>query len=712
MQYATLVSFYKFTNVFGTPTIVQHSPPYLTQNLEAVLFAATSHEASERFDGPLSHASYHRSTLFPQYWISMFTSLLMQRFGYMHASHQHQELERRGRSRTPKPTPMAVASGGSIPHPSHYRHSRNVHSTAPPRRRQSKHYTSRPPQPPPPKGKSPDRSEPGALEDAIHEAHARGDLRQCLQWVLELQGVYLDWDDPRLDTVTEDDLCFAESAGMGPDATPEERARAEQYWAMRQAEEDEAQRVWELTATEEEKAASRRLRGQLDAEQKKRDARAQYFRAPRRDKVAALPRHRPSPGVKSVLSRSLDSTDTVQTVVIRLPPRSRQEFLFPFDEEELSAVRTMWHEQGRQGFAISETLVRPPTKPPVQASDVAGPTVQNPHLVSPDASDTNTSSASTSTSSSGSAPSALFSSIHTTTSVATSISTVTNLSSPCSPSKDSSPQVLQATKPAPVQLTHKFVPVPSTESPLHQHAASVSLRETLKADRARRIHGQLRTQSAPHDPECDISSRAKSVSSGIRWLRKGGKVVEEFVDLVARLPTSYMPVSDVEGSSLRSKSCPPVSGIQTPTPPPETFIYLLPLRPPPLYPRVFPPIPTLPRSPYRPLTPPTLPTPRMRLVSNPQFLRLKALQNRVLWGLVPVSQAECEALADIERAYRASMSPGRPDVDRCGHMFTAKESLMRVAMDGLGKSALSTQFAQANDQGNAMAALWTWWPLH
>ena len=196
---------------------------------------------------------------------------------------QCQEAPERGRSRTPKPTRVAVPFGGEPYRPPLHRSSLMVHI---PRTRssQSMHRTNRVP----PKGPSPDRSEPGALEDAIHEAYARGDLRQCLQWVLEMQGVYLEWDDPRLDTVTEDDLCFSEQTGMGPDATLEERARAEAYWAMRRAEDDEMQRSWELTASQAERDAAKRLRDQFEAEQRRRDARVQYFRAPRPDRVPSI----------------------------------------------------------------------------------------------------------------------------------------------------------------------------------------------------------------------------------------------------------------------------------------------------------------------------------------------------------------------------------------------------------------------------------------
>ena len=636
----------------------------------------------------------------------------------MHASHQHQPLER-GRSRTPKSTPIAMALGGPPPHLSRHRLSTNnvqVHSVGTHhlhRQTPAYHPPRRRPPPPPRKGKSPDRSEPGALEDAIHEAHARGDLRQCLQWVLELQGVYLDWDDPRLDTVTEDDLCFAESAGMGPNATPEERARAEKYWAMRQAEEDEARRVWELTATEEEKKVSRRLRAQLEAEQRKRDARAEYFRAPRKDKVATHLRQRPSPVVRPVvLSRSIESTDTAETITRRLP-HCRQEFLFPFDEGEMSAVRTMWREQRRPGLAISETLVSPPMKE--SSSDVAQPTAQSPRLEGSDASDANTTpnSISPSSNSSGSAPSALFSSILTTTSIATSVSTVTQLSSPCSPSKVSSSDAPQAAMPIVAQSTRSFVQVPSAESPLHQHAASVALREALEEQHTRRDHrDHCRTQSAPYSLERDVPRKSRGVSSGSGWLRRGSRAVEGLVDLVSKLPTSYLPTGDLMETPLRAASCPPMSRIQplTPSVAPETFIYLLPLKRP-SYPRVFPPIPTLPRSPYRPLTPPIQPTPRIRIVSNPQFLRLKALQNRVLWGLVPVSQAECEALAQIERSQQMNAAPGRADVDRFGQMFTAKESMMRVAVDGLGRSALPVEASRRTCETSSTAALWSWWPV-
>jgi len=547
----------------------------------------------------------------------------MQGVGYMHTSHRHQELER-GRSRTPKATPIA---SGHMPDLHRRRHSTTtqVLPNTTLHNRQIVPRVSRPPPRPPPKGKSPDRSEPGALEHAIHEAHARGNLRQCLQWVLELQGVYLDWDDPRLDTVTEDDLCFAESAGMGPNATPEQRARAEQDWAIKKAEEDEARRVWELTATAEEKAVSRRLRARLEAEQRKRDARAQYFKAPRQDKMAAISRQRPSKSVKSVVSCSPDSTDTAETVIRRLP-YSRHEFLFPIDEAELSTVRSMWREQKRKGLALIETLVRPPMK---TSSDTAKPVVQSPRSECSNSLDTSTalSSASTSTSSSGSAPSALFSSILTTTSVATSISTVTQFNSPSSASKLPSPPTSRAENPAPAHLMRRFVPVPPTECPLHRHAASLSLVETLEEHRFRRSNFHRRTQSEPHNPERDVSRRTRSASPN-GWLSKGGRAVEGLVDLVSKLPTSYLPTNEFGDSPIRSMSCPPRSRIQPPAPNllSETYIYLLPLKRP-SHPRVFPPIPALPRSPYRPLTPPPQPRARTRLVSNPQFLRLKALKN-------------------------------------------------------------------------------------
>ena len=627
----------------------------------------------------------------------------------MHASHRHQELER-GRSRTPKPTPIAL--GSHTPHRYHHHHGPHtqVPSKAPLHHRQTAYRA--PCRPPPPKGRSPDRSEPGALEDAIHEAHARGDLRQCLQWVLELQGIYLDWDDPRLDTVTEDDLCFAESAGMGPNATPEERARAEKEWAMRKAEEDEARRVWELTATEEEKKVSRRLRAQLEAEQRKRDARAQYFKAPRQDKMAAISRQRPSHSVKPVLSCSLASTDTVQPV-IRRPPPSRNELLFPVDEAELSAVRAMWREQRRKGLALIETLVRPPAKTSSEKLDTANPCVEGPRSDCSNPSDTNTasSSASTSTASSASAPSELFSSILTTTSVATSISTVTQLSSPCSPSKLSSSLTSQDTKPPPAQPMRRFIPVPSSECPLHRHAASVALRGTLEEDCSRRSHAHRRTQSSPHNSERDAPRRTRS-SSPHGWLRRGGRAVEGFVDLVSKLPTSYLPTSEFEDFPKRTMSCPPAPRIRPPVPSSssETFICLLPLKRP-SYPPVIPPIPTLPRSPYRPLTQPLKPKRRMRLVPNPQFLRLKALKNLVSWGLVPVSQAEYDAIIHIERIHEAEATPGRSDVDRCGHMFSAKEVLLRVTVDGSGKSALPVEAASAIDETRTIAALWSWWPI-
>ncbi|KAF8527684.1 hypothetical protein JB92DRAFT_2865841 [Gautieria morchelliformis] len=637
--------------------------------------------------------------------MAMVKSLLMPSFGHMHASHQHRERER-GRSRTPKSAPIAVTYAGNEPDLHRRSYRANVHPARLP-------HTP----PPPRKRKSPDRSEPGALEDAIHEAHADGDLRQCLQWVLELQGVYLDWDDPRLDTVTEDDLCFAESAGMGPDATPEERARAEQNWAMRKAEEDEARRVWELTATAEEKAVSRKLRAQLEAEQKARDARAQYFRAPRHDKMAAPSRQRPSPIIEPAFSRSLDSIHTVQPV-IRRPPRTRQDILFPVDEAELFAVRSMWHEQRRRGIALVEMLVRPSAKPSSsQPSDTTVPMLPRPRLDRPDSSDsiTSPSSSSTSASSSCSAPSALFSSILTTTSIATSVSTVTDLAPPCSPSKTFFPRISQAEMAAPAKSKSRFVLVPSTESPLHQHAASVSLRETRETregDRACRTHIHRRTQSAPHIVEREVSHTRRGSADG--WLSKGGRAVEGLVDLVSRLPTSYLPTDEFSDPSIHTVSCPHTPRTHTlnpnPSLSPETFICLLPLKRP-TYVPVFPAIPTLPRSPYRPITPPPKPTHRMRLVSNPQFLRLKALQNRVLWGLVPVSQAEYDALTHIEQAHEAAASPGRPDVDRCGHIFSAKESLLRVAVDGAGRSLLGAELPKFIDETSAMAALWSWLPL-
>ncbi|KAF8581754.1 hypothetical protein K439DRAFT_1635922 [Ramaria rubella] len=613
------------------------------------------------------------------------SSLVMKSVAQMHSPRSRQEPER-GRSRTPKATPIGLGGSSSR---GHSRHSTSVELLTTSKSVQRRVMHRPPPlrRRPPPKGESPDRSQPGALEDAIREAHGRGDLRQCLQWVLELQGVYLDWDDPRLDTVTEDDLCFAECAGMGPDATQEERARAEQYWEAKKAEEEESRRVWELTATPKDREMSRRIRGQIEAEQQRRDARAQYFRAPRQGKP---PTHPLQPQrSKPTFSRFLDYLDSPLS---QPPLHSRPDFLFPMDESELHAMRSMWLDQGRKGLAIVENLVRPPEDP------TGGFVSSTKTDICPEHSeDAFCDSCSTSPSSSSSAPSALFSSILTETSTATSISTVTRANLLHSPTKVPPARTTRSVTPAPGAC--KFISVPSTECPLHTHAAVVSLRKLLEEEYTNRT--QMRR------PASLVSHRTLTTSE-TRWLRKGSKAVEGFVDLISKLPTSYLPSPDYEDYSPRFSSCPPpYRPSRVPESFPETYIYLLPLRSP-SYPRVFPPIPTLPRSPHRPIVPPAQVTPRMRLVGNPQYLRLKALQNRVLWGLVSIPEAECDMLADIARRHSADAPPGRMDVDRQGYMFTAREVLLRVAVEGLGKSALRTDLS-ARDDVSALAALWTWW---
>ncbi|KIJ39254.1 hypothetical protein M422DRAFT_257860 [Sphaerobolus stellatus SS14] len=160
---------------------------------------------------------------------------------------------------------------------------------------------------------------------------------------------------------------------------------------------------------------------------------------------------------------------------------------------------------------------------------------------------------------------------------------------------------------------------------------------------------------------------------------------------------------------------------RTPTPPPSRtstavsesdsssdIYHLLPLpsksRPRPQTPLKFPPIASLPRSPYRPHTPPAHPTSRIRIVPNPAYLRIKAMQNRVCWGLVELEREEGEALRRLGLfagwVPQNHMSGGEifrdkervkgawEVIDREGRMCSGREARVGVAVEGRRGSLL------------------------
>lgn len=215
-----------------------------------------------------------------------------------------------------------------------------------------------------------------------------------------------------------------------------------------------------------------------------------------------------------------------------------------------------------------------------------------------------------------------------------------------SPLRHSKQRSLLLSSPQPVHRTTGAIrtPVASSASPLHVLldearkdgicSAELAAKETLNARaniKARNTIGRPRARSlsvpvrkATYETKKSSPSTPASTSAPpsprIVPVRTG-TLLDNLVSFTAKLPSSYYDVyPDTNASTSTSTSNTSVT---------EESYPLLPFDHPKTYTLRFPPPQAQPRSPFRPRSPPRHPTPRFRLIENREYLRLKAVWNRL-----------------------------------------------------------------------------------
>lgn len=415
--------------------------------------------------------------------------------------------------------------------------------------------------------------------------------------------------------------------------------------------------------------------------------------------------------------------------------------LFPIDTSELDTVKHMWTQQGRSKRAME-----------LISGDLVGMRGREERAIGPEpsafaptcvASALAAASPSTSTSTSySSLPSALFSSFRSSSTSSASTITVVCKSSPdpetsrciedcCvplqkrskvetystmqSPSKPTKGRSLSLSLPKTTSVTR--TPVSPTDSPLHvlldqakrEGLCSAELAILENATKAK-IRAHARSRSRSLSAVKDL--RSQSAPSASRSL------IEDFISFASKLPLSYSLSYDIYSST--DDEIFPLHHISQRIPRPKNYALKFP-----------PPLPQ-PRSPFRSQSPVTQqPTARFRLVENKEYLRLKAVWNRLAEDQIFLNSYELYRSADpsfgigldeldcgcdgdgecdcdyedeqsrnqtnnLSRTSRTSHSrssqslppPPTALVDREGNLHTGCELVVGIAIDGLGESGL------------------------
>lgn len=431
---------------------------------------------------------------------------------------------------------------------------------------------------------------------------------------------------------------------------------------------------------------------------------------------------------------SIPETDPAPSTRRRPTPSVTTSQLFPVDTSEVHVVNSMWAKQGRskRGLElITSDLVGFEKQPEVIASPESTTSLASMSAAATCTFVSMTPSTSTSTSCS-SLPSALFSSFAPSSTSSTSTVTAVCRSSPrpglskcvkdcCahqehprigkSSVSQSSCELPSRLRPLSLSPAQPRFPVSSSDSPLHVLldqakkdgicSAELAVRENRPKARSKVNTGiRPRSQSLSR-VENDLGRRIASASSSSHSL------VEDFVSsLTNKLPlSSCFQKNDGDGDGDGDGG--------------SDIFPLLPLHPrPKTYVRRFAPLLPQPRSPFRSRSPPRHPTPRFRLIENREYLRLKAVWNRLsdvhmddddvdgggyedADSTLGVTLCELDCGCEDEGRCRRKHGwttylrghplplPSPALIDKQGNLYTGCELVVGIAIDGIKGSALA-----------------------